>query len=105
VQAVSIAISELRRSTRERAKSDSHLLFAEPPIPTKHTYEQHPQDKIYLRLFLRVAYLKGDDADQDARDEEDERDDEPDDTPHFCFLKFVKNGTSDQCVLAQIKRY
>jgi len=34
---------------------------------------------------VRVAYLKGDDADQDTRDEEDERDDEPDDTPHFGF--------------------
>jgi hypothetical protein len=40
VQAVSIATSELRRSTRERAKSASHLLFAEPLIPTKHRYEQ-----------------------------------------------------------------
>ena len=36
-------------------------------------------------LFARVAYLKGDDADQDARDEEDEGDDEPYDTPHFIF--------------------
>ena len=34
-------------------------------------------------LFVRVAYLKGDEADQDATDEEDERDDEPYDTPHF----------------------
>ena len=36
-------------------------------------------------LLVRVAYLKGDDADQDARDEKDESDDEPDDTPHFVF--------------------
>jgi hypothetical protein len=41
---------------------------------------------------VRVAYLKGDEADQDATDEKDERDDEPDDTPHLCFLKFVKKG-------------
>ena len=55
---------------------------------------------------MRVAYLEGDDADQDAGDEEDEGDDEPDDTPHFgFFLKFVKEGASDQHVLAQIKRY
>ena len=32
---------------------------------------------------MRVTYLKGDDADQDARDKEDECDDEPDDTPHY----------------------
>jgi hypothetical protein len=115
VQAVSIATSELRRSTRERAKSALNLLFAEPPIPTKRTYEQDPQAKlqndndddknISQNLFVRVAYLKGDNADQDATYEEDERDDEPDDTPNYCFLKFVKEGASDQHVLAQIKRY
>jgi hypothetical protein len=35
---------------------------------------------------VRVTYLKGDDANQDATDEEDERDDEPDDAPHFFFF-------------------
>jgi hypothetical protein len=56
----------------------------------KHTYELPSQkrkilmiiDKIYLSLFTRVTYLKGDDANQDAKDEEDERDDEPNDAPH-----------------------
>lgn len=52
-----------------------------------------------------MTHLKGDDANQDARDEKDESDDEPDDTPHlnFYFLKFVKEGANDQYVLAQIK--
>ena len=79
MQAVSIATSELRHSTRERAKSALNLLFAEPPIPTKDTYEQNPQGRI------ESIYLEGDDADQDAKDEEDECDDEPDDTPHFVY--------------------
>jgi hypothetical protein len=57
----------------------------------KHTYEQDPSqkckilmiiDKIYLSVFMRVTYLKGDDANHDAKDEEDERDDEPNDAPH-----------------------
>lgn len=34
---------------------------------------------------MRAAYLKGDEADQDATNEKYERDDQPDDTPHFCF--------------------
>lgn len=81
-----------RRSSQERARSVSRLPFAEPPIPTKHThthtYEQKiPGNNISANLFVRITYLKGDDANQDAEDEKDERDDEPDHTPHC--LKFV----------------
>jgi len=51
-------------------------------------------------MFVRITYLKRDDADQDATDEENECDDKPDDTPHF-FCELVKKGAGDQHILAQ----
>jgi hypothetical protein len=53
-------------------------------------------------MFVRITYLKRDDADQDATDEKSECDDEPDDTPHF-FCESVKKGAGDQHVIAQKK--